>query len=80
MFRDREDAGRQLAAAVLELGPLNDPIVLGLPRGGIPVALEVARALDAPLDVLVVRKLGAPGNPEYAVGAIGRASCRERVY
>ena len=71
MFRDRIDAGRQLAALVAALGPLEDPIVLGLPRGGVPVAREVARAIGAPLDVLVVRKLGAPGNPEFAVGAIG---------
>jgi putative phosphoribosyl transferase len=69
-FRDREDAGRQLGArlALLELN--GDSIVLGLPRGGVPVALEVAAALKAQLDVLIVRKLGAPSNPELAVGAI----------
>lgn len=76
MFRDRVDAGQQLAALVVGLGALENPIVLGLPRGGVPVAREVARALGAPLDVLVVRKLGAPGNPEFAVGAIGADGVR----
>jgi putative phosphoribosyl transferase len=68
-FLDRHDAGRRLAA---QLAPLarEDPIVIALPRGGVPVAFEVARALAAPLEVLAVRKLGAPGNPEFAVGAI----------
>lgn len=70
MFQDRTDAGRQLAAALAEYA-LPDPLVLGLPRGGVPVAVEVATALDADVDVLVVRKLGAPGNPEFAMGAIG---------
>jgi putative phosphoribosyl transferase len=69
IFRDRRDAGRALAGAVRSLG-LGDPIVFGLPRGGVPVAFEVAEALDAPLDVLVARKIGAPGNPELAIGAI----------
>lgn len=69
MFRDREDGGRQLAAK-LEAAGLERPFVLGLARGGVPVAFEVARALGADLDVLVVRKLGAPGFPEYALGAI----------
>ncbi len=69
MFKDRTDAGRQLAAAVAALGAI-DPIVLALPRGGAPVALEIARALHAPLDLLFVRKLGAPGDPELAIGAI----------
>jgi predicted phosphoribosyltransferase len=69
VFEDRRDAGRQLAA---QLRPLASelPIVVALPRGGVPVAVEVARALDAPLDVLMVRKLGAPGNPELGVGAV----------
>lgn len=68
-FADRADAGRQLATA---LADFRDPraIVLGLARGGVAVAAEVARALHLPLDVLVVRKLGAPGNPELAIGAI----------
>lgn len=70
MFSDRRDAGRQLAKLV---GHLAAPatIVLGLPRGGVPVAAEVARALDAPMDVIVVRKLGVPGHEELAMGAIG---------
>ena len=69
VFLDRRDAGRQLAA---RLAPLADeqPVVVALPRGGVPVAFEVARALGAPLDVLAVRKLGAPANPEFGVGAI----------
>ena len=68
-FLDRHDAGRRLAA---DLGHLTGdrPVVLALPRGGVPVALEVARALGAPLDILAVRKIGAPGNPELGVGAI----------
>ena len=69
-FRDRVDAGRQLA---LRLGHLRgaDLVVLGLPRGGVPVAFEVAGVLQAPLDVIVVRKLGLPFQPELAMGAIG---------
>ena len=70
MFRNRQDAGQQLAEAVRALG-LRTPVVLGLPRGGVPVAAEVARALAAPLDVLVVRKLGVPFQPELAMGAVG---------
>jgi predicted phosphoribosyltransferase len=68
-FADRHDAGRQLAVQLL---PLADerPIVVGLPRGGIPVASEIATALRAPLEILAVRKLGAPHNPEYGIGAI----------
>jgi putative phosphoribosyl transferase len=69
VFEDRRHAGRELAAQLLPLAG-ERPIVLGLPRGGVPVALEVARALKAPLDVLTVRKLGAPQNPELAVGAV----------
>ena len=69
MFADRGDAGRRLGAAMKPLRHRN-PMVLALPRGGVPVGLEVARALDAPLDVIVVRKLGAPGHEELAVGAI----------
>ena len=68
-FRDRREAGRELGAALKSLG-LEHPVVLGLPRGGVPVAYEVARALDAPLDVVVSRKIGAPGNPEFAIGAV----------
>jgi putative phosphoribosyl transferase len=69
MFRDRRDAGRQLAELLVPLG-LIDPIVLALPRGGVPVAAEVARRLGAPLEVFVARKLGAPGRPELGIGAL----------
>ncbi len=69
LFRDREQAGRLLAEK-LERLRAERPVVLGLTRGGVPVAFEVARALDAPLDVVVVRKIGAPDSPEYAIGAI----------
>jgi putative phosphoribosyl transferase len=69
VFEDRRHAGRELAARLLPLAR-ERPIVIGLPRGGIPVAVEVARALDAPVEVLTVRKLGAPENPELAVGAV----------
>src|SRR5919108_3198567 len=69
-FRDRVDAGRALAHRLLPLGT-DDVVVLGLPRGGVPVAAEVAHALGAPLDVVVVRKLGVPSQPELAMGAIG---------
>jgi predicted phosphoribosyltransferase len=68
VFRDRTDAGERLARAVADLKP-ERPLVLALPRGGLPVAERVAAALGAPLDVLVVRKIGAPGNPEAAIGA-----------
>ena len=69
-FENRLDAGRQLATA-LEFLAGRDVVVLGLPRGGVPVAAEVAKALNAPLDVIVVRKLGGPDEPELAIGAIG---------
>ena len=69
-FQDRRDAGRVLAKAVLELPGLEDGVVLGLVRGGMPVAFEVAQACSLPLDILVVRKLGAPGQEELAMGAI----------
>jgi predicted phosphoribosyltransferase len=68
-FANRHDAGRRLAAA-LSADPPPDPVVLALPRGGVPVARPVADALGAPLGILGVRKVGAPGNPEFAVGAI----------
>ncbi|HYK81176.1 MAG TPA: hypothetical protein VEU95_16200, partial [Micropepsaceae bacterium] len=68
-FRDRVDAGRQLAGALLRLKEAR-PIVLALPRGGVPVAFEVAVALGAPLDVVLVRKIGAPGQPELGLGAV----------
>jgi len=70
-FSDRREAGRKLGARLAQEFSGKACIVLGLPRGGVPVAHEVAAALGAPLDVLVVRKLGAPFNPELAVGAIG---------
>ncbi|WBM80729.1 phosphoribosyltransferase [Cryobacterium breve] len=69
MFTDRRDAGRLLAELVADLD-LSDPVVCALPRGGVPVALEVARRLHAPLDLILVRKLGAPGFPEVAMGAV----------
>jgi predicted phosphoribosyltransferase len=75
-FRNRIDAGRQLAAALAKYANRPDVIVLGLPRGGIPVAAEVARALHAPLDVFVVRKLGVPGHEEFAMGAIASGGVR----
>jgi putative phosphoribosyl transferase len=68
-FADRREAGRLLARAVQSLDIVN-PVVLGLPRGGVPVAFEVAKALAAPLDVLLVRKIGAPGHEEYGIGAL----------
>jgi putative phosphoribosyl transferase len=75
-FRDRSDAGEQLATRLAHAQLGADPIVLGLPRGGVVVAAPVARALRAPLDVLVIRKLGSPRNAEYAVGAIGQGGVR----
>ena len=68
-FRDRLDAGRQLATRVADLD-LTDPVVFGMPRGGVPVAAPIAATLGAPLDVFVVRKVGAPGRPELGVGAV----------
>lgn len=69
-FMDRTEAGRELATMLESLAGRSDVIVLGLPRGGVPVAFEVARALDAPLDVFTVRKIGLPDNEEFAIGAI----------
>jgi predicted phosphoribosyltransferase len=69
-FADRRDAGRRLAAGLSHYAGRDDVVVLGLPRGGVPVAYEVADALGAPLDVFVVRKLGVPGHEELAMGAI----------
>lgn len=74
-FADRHEAGQRLAAELM--GFVDErPVVLGLPRGGVPVAYEVARALEAPLDVLVVRKLGCPWQPELGLGAIGEDGVR----
>jgi putative phosphoribosyl transferase len=75
-FRDRVDAGRHLAEVVQRADIGGDVVVLGLPRGGVPVAFEVAQALGAPLDVIVVRKLGVPFQPELAMGAIGEGGVR----
>jgi len=74
-FRDRADAGRQLGQRLRELR-LVDPVVLALPRGGVPVAFQVARVLGAPLDVIVVRKLGVPFQPELGMGAVGEDGVR----
>lgn len=76
-FEDRRQAGELLGEAVLELEP-HDPVVYALPRGGVPVGIEVARALGCPLDVLVVRKLGVPYQPELAMGAIGEGGTMVR--
>jgi len=75
-FRDRREAGRLLAAKLSGYANRPDVVVLALPRGGVPVAAEVARALGAPLDVFVVRKLGVPGHEEFAFGAIATGGVR----
>jgi putative phosphoribosyl transferase len=76
-FADREEAGQLLGAEVLRrIGKRADAIVLALPRGGVPVGYEVARALEAPLDVFIVRKLGVPGQEELAMGAIASGGVR----
>ncbi|MFI6146077.1 phosphoribosyltransferase family protein [Streptomyces sp. NPDC051109] len=75
LFTDRDDAGRRLGTELARYA-LDDPVVLGLPRGGVPVAFHVAHALGAPLDVIVVRKLGVPYQPELAFGAIGEGGVR----
>ena len=75
VFADRQDAGRRLAARLQQLHGQR-VVVLGLPRGGVPVAFEVARALGAPLDVIMVRKLGVPFQPELGMGAIGEDGVR----
>jgi predicted phosphoribosyltransferase len=76
LFADRASAGREVAAAFARQVGRKDVVVLGLPRGGVPVAYEVARSLAAPLDVLVVRKLGLPGHEELAIGAIASPGVR----
>jgi putative phosphoribosyl transferase len=70
IFRDRQDGGQQLAQALLKYRNFPDTVVLGLPRGGVVTAFEVAKALHLPLDITCPRKIGAPFNPEYAIGAI----------
>lgn len=74
-FADRRDAGRQLASRLLPLAA-GKPVVVGLPRGGVPVAREIATALGTPLEFLAVRKLGSPHNPEYGIGAIAEGGTR----
>jgi putative phosphoribosyl transferase len=76
IFRDRRDAGQALARSLLRHAGQPNVLVLALPRGGVPVAAEVARALGAPLDVFVVRKLGVPGQPEFAMGALASGGVR----
>jgi predicted phosphoribosyltransferase len=76
LFRDRRDAGRQLAEKLKAYANRPDVIVLALPRGGVPVAYEVARALRVPMDVFVVRKLGVPGYEELAMGAVATGGVR----
>ena len=75
-FADRREAGAELASRLLSYRGRDDVVVLALPRGGVPVAFEVAETLDAPLDVFVVRKLGMPGQPELAMGAIASGGVR----
>jgi putative phosphoribosyl transferase len=76
IFKDREDAGRQLAKQLSGYANQNDVIVLGIPRGGVPIAFEIAQALGAPMDILLSRKLGVPGNEELAFGAIAAGDGR----
>lgn len=75
-YRDRVDAGRRLAGLLRQYADRPDVVVLALPRGGVPVAFEVARALHVPLDVFVVRKIGLPAHPELAIGAIASGGVR----
>ena len=76
IYRDRIDAGKQLALRLSEYANPDDVLVLALPRGGVPVAYEVAKALHAPLDIFLVRKLGVPGHEELAMGAISTGGVR----
>jgi putative phosphoribosyl transferase len=76
LFRDRTDAGQLLAVRLARYAGRSDTVVLGLPRGGVPVAFEVAKALEAPLDVFMVRKLGVPGQEELAIGAAATGRIR----
>jgi putative phosphoribosyl transferase len=76
LFRDRTDAGQLLALRLTRYAGRSDTVVLGLPRGGVPVAFEVAKALEAPLDVFMVRKLGVPGQEELAMGAAATGKIR----
>ena len=76
IYRDRKDAGEELAPRLSEYARRDDILVLALPRGGVPVAYEVARVLNAPLDIFLVRKLGVPGHEELAMGAISTGGVR----
>jgi putative phosphoribosyl transferase len=76
LFQDRYEAGRFLASKLTDFANRSDLVVLALPRGGVPVAIEVARALNAPLDVFIVRKLGVPGQEELAMGALASGGIR----
>ena len=76
IYRDRRHAGRELAARLGRYSGRDDVLVLALPRGGVPVAFEVAQALQVPLDVFLVRKLGVPGHEELAMGAIASGGVR----
>src|SRR5215472_8457680 len=76
LFRDRRDAGQRLADKLAAYAKRDDVVVLGLPRGGVPVAFEVAARLSAPLDVFLLRKLGVPGHEELAFGAIASGGVR----
>jgi len=76
IYRDRSEAGKHLAARLTKYANRDDVLVLGLPRGGVPVGFEVARALHAPLDIFLVRKLGVPGHEELAMGAISTGGVR----
>ncbi|MCA1405475.1 phosphoribosyltransferase [Ensifer sp. IC3342] len=78
-FADRRDAGRQLAGVLAKYAQ-SDPLILALPRGGVPVAFEIAQALRAPLELVLVRKIGAPGHPEYGIGAVVDGSDPQFVY
>ncbi|HKN69180.1 MAG TPA: phosphoribosyltransferase [Gemmatimonadaceae bacterium] len=75
-FQNRSDAGRRLAARLASYAGQDEVLVLGLPRGGVPVAFEIAMALDVPLDVFIVRKLGLPGHEEFGIGAIASGDVR----
>jgi putative phosphoribosyl transferase len=75
-YKNRVEAGRQLAEALRQCANRPDVVVLALPRGGVPVAYEIAKALDAPLDLLLVRKLGVPGREELAMGAVATRGTR----
>jgi len=76
LIPNRKTAGKWLAEQLLAIQPIENPIVLALPRGGVPVAFEIAKALNCPLDLLLVRKLGTPGFPELAMGAIASAGIK----